>query len=155
MKIFRAEVNYLNLDKLPLLFFEYYHELSASGLFLPLTSNGAQLWLDGVKKSVGKTTMLVIAENNGLPVGFGQGQLKLAPDYLGNLRLGVVSHFYIDKKFRGSNTAEKMFDEMRVWFAEKMVHSIELQVLSNNVIAEKFWKKMGFIPELQQMRCLV
>ncbi|MFN6037672.1 MAG: GNAT family N-acetyltransferase [Bacteroidota bacterium] len=152
MKIFRVDSQYEKIDQLAVLFMEYFIEISNFGNLLPLAKNGEQLWLDGIKKSIGKTSVLTVAENNGLLVGFGHGQLKLTPDYLGSLRVGVVSHFYLDKKYRGGNFSAKMFEEMNFWFNEKAVASIELQVVEGNEKAYKFWSKLGFKPELKQMR---
>ncbi|MFN5182251.1 MAG: GNAT family N-acetyltransferase [Bacteroidota bacterium] len=152
MKIFIADNSYKAIDQLSEMFLEYYSELSESECLLPLASKGNELWLDALKRSVGKTSILIIAEFSGKPIGFAHGQLKISPDYLGNLRIGTVAHFYIKKPNRGGDTATLMFTEMINWFKEKNVHSIELQVLKNNYTAEKFWKKMGFEEELNQMR---
>jgi ribosomal protein S18 acetylase RimI-like enzyme len=38
------------------------------------------------------------------------------------------------------------------WFRMKKVHSVELQVISGNPEAKEFWKKLGFVEELQQYR---
>jgi hypothetical protein len=155
MNIFQADINYQNFDKVTMLFFEYYRYLHSVNVPMKLVNEGENLWMDAVKKSLGKTTVLVLAENKGLVVGFGHGQLKLSPDYLGNQRIGVVSHFYLDEKIRGGDASKKMFTEMKSWFVDKNVNSIELQVVNENVIGAKFWKKMGFETELQQMRLML
>jgi GNAT superfamily N-acetyltransferase len=155
MNIFQADKSYADIDKLATLFFEYYQYLNAIGVPMKLAENGGQLWVETIKKSIGKTSMLVVAENKGIVSGFGQGLIKLGPDYLGNLKLGVVAHFYLDEKLRGGDAAKKMFEEMKKWFREKNVHSIELQVASKNEAGTRFWKKMGFETELEQMRLIV
>jgi len=38
------------------------------------------------------------------------------------------------------------------WFVTKKVHSIELQVITGNPLAKEFWKKLGYLEELQQYR---
>ena len=53
---------------------------------------------------------------------------------------------------RGGEASQKMFAEMKKWFVEKKVHSIELQVVPENTIGLNFWRKLGFEIELNQMR---
>ena len=152
MKIFIADESYGDFEKVATLFFEYYSYLDNCGVPFKLIDGGEELWMNSLKKSLNKTSVLVVLENKGLVNGFGHGQLKLSPDYLGNLRMGVVSHFYVDEKLRGGDAAKKMFEEMKKWFEEKKVSSIELQVVNENKVGSRFWKKMGFTTELEQMR---
>ncbi|MBC7863462.1 MAG: GNAT family N-acetyltransferase, partial [Bacteroidia bacterium] len=141
MNIVKADIDYPHFEQLSTLFFEYYQYLHSCKVPLHMVDGGELLWLESLKKSLNKTSVLIAAESKGLLVGFGHGQLKLSPDYLGNLKLGVVSHFYLDEKLRGGDAAKKMFEEMKRWFREKHVHSIELQVVNENEIGSKFWKK--------------
>lgn len=152
MEILRAESTYTNFDKVAELFFDYYKYLETLNVKLKIAQGGEILWLESVKRSLNKTSILVVIENKGLVVGFGYGQIKLAPEYLGSLKLGIVSHFYLDEKMRGGEASQKMFAEMKKWFVEKKVHSIELQVVPENTIGLNFWRKLGFEIELNQMR---
>lgn len=152
MNILQADIHYPHLEKVSTLFFEYYQYLHACNVPMKLAEGGEITWLESLKKSLNKTSVLVVAENKGLVVGFGQGLIKLGPDYLGNLKLGVVAHFYLDEKMRGGDAAKKMFEEMKKWFKEKHVHSVELQVVKANEQGARFWKKAGFETELEQMR---
>lgn len=152
MKIFQPDIHYNKLNQLSILFKDYYSELKNNGVVLDLVNEGEKLWLEGLKKSLGKTSVLVLVENDGHLSGFAQGNLKLLPDYLGSLRIGVVSHFFVEENARGGSVAAEMYLEMQDWFMQKSVHSLELQVLNKNIVAEKFWLKMGFSHELLQMR---
>ena len=116
--IFRTENDYPHLDKISTLFFEYYQYLHSCGVHMKLTENGEQIWINSVKKSINKTSVLIVCEHKGLVCGFGYGQIKLGPDYLGNLKTGVVAHFYLMEKVRGGNTATAMFEELKKWFVE-------------------------------------
>lgn len=155
MKIYTADTSFTEFEKVATLFFEYYRYLHACNVPMQLAENGEHLWVESVMKSIGKTSVLVIAEDKGIISGFGHGQLKLTPDYLGNKRVGVVSHFFLLEKLRGGDAAKRMFTEMKTWFTEKHVNSIELQVVNANEIGLRFWKKMGFETELQQLRLIL
>lgn len=152
MEYFLAGVDYAGFEKVESLFLDYYEHLHRHAVKLRLVEGGEKLWMASLKKSLNKTAALVIGEEGGQPVGFGHGQIKLAPDYLGNRRIGLVNHFYVDEKHRRAGSAARMFGLMDGWFKERGVHSVELQVVQGNEAAAGFWKKMGFQDELTQMR---
>lgn len=156
MKLFLADTNNLPEDQLSEMFRIYFEELNRMKTPQPLVKNGEKIWLETVKKSIGKTAVLaMVSDENNKLTGFGYGQLKLGPDYLGNKRMGTVSHFFISENYRGNNLAAQLFQLMKDWFELKSVESIELQVIHQNENAYFFWQKMGFQSELKQMRLMI
>ena len=153
MKIYSAEIQNLPYDELGTLFFNYYSELQRMNAPHTLAEKGEKMWVESVKKSLGKTSVLILVKDDKDElVGFGFGQLKLGPDYLGNKRVGTVAHFYIKEAFRGKKISHEIFQKMKKWFLEKKAESIELEVIQENEIALAFWQKMGFQTELKQLR---
>lgn len=134
------------------LFKNYYAYFESLGVRLPLASNGGQLWMEAAMQSLGRLSVLPLALAGEKVVGFAQGTVKLLPDYLGAHKVGVVQHVYVTEAYQRQGIAEKLVKALQSWFDEKQVQSVELQVIAGNDKAMAFWKKLGFEPELQQLR---
>lgn len=141
-------------DTVKRLFTEYYAYFHSLGIKLPLADNGAELWLNTIYPSLNKLGMLPLAMKGGQIIGFAHGSVKLLPAYLGGHMVGVVQHVYVAVEYQRQGVAELMIDYLDAWFRKKQVHSVELQVIDGNDQARRFWEKMGFRIELQQMRRL-
>ncbi len=129
-----------------------YDYMDEQGLLLDLAENGAIAWTEGVKKGLGRFGIVYTATSGDQTIGFAHGSIRLSPDYLGTLKLGVITHVYVIPEQRSSGVGEKLVKGLEEWFAEKEVHSIELQVLAKNMIGIAFWEKLGYPAELQQHR---
>lgn len=134
------------------LFKAYYGYFESLCIRLPLAANGEHLWMDAAMQSVGRLSVLPLAVLDGAIVGFAQGTVKLLPDYLGAHKVGVVQHVYVAEAYQRQGIAERLVKALQSWFDEKQVQSVELQVIAGNDKALQFWKKLGFEPELQQLR---
>lgn len=119
---------------------------------IELAEQGAQIWLRGVMKGAGRFGVLLLASLEGQNIGFAHGNLRILPDYYGNLKVGFISHVYVKEKYRGKGFAVKLVKGLEEWFAAKEVHSVELDVLTNNQAGTAFWKKMGYSVELYRSR---
>jgi ribosomal protein S18 acetylase RimI-like enzyme len=80
-------------------------------------------------------------------VGFAAGNIRILPNYLGNKKVGYISHVYVSDEFKKQNIGKKLVLELENWFDEKAVAYIELEVLIDNEAAHKFWEKLGFITD--------
>jgi GNAT superfamily N-acetyltransferase len=129
-----------------------YNYMERHGLMLILADEGAEKWLTSVSNTLGKYGMIVIAEDKDEIIGFAHGALKFLPDYLGNSKVGVLTHIYIEDKSRGAGTGKKLTEMLEDWFKSQHVDSVELQVISGNADAIKYWVKMGYDEELIQFR---
>lgn len=155
-----SDVNIIMFDKndpshreaVAALFKTYYAYFESLGIRLPLAPNGEQLWMDAAIQSAGRLSVLPLAVAGGKVIGFAQGTVKLLPDYLGAHKVGVVQHVYVAENYQRQGIAAMLVQELQRWFDEKQVRSVELQVITGNDKALGFWKKLGFAPELQQLR---
>jgi ribosomal protein S18 acetylase RimI-like enzyme len=141
-----------HIDSATALFKAYYHYFHSLGIQLPLVPHGEKLWMDAALQSVNRLSVLPLAIAGDQVIGFAQGTVKLLPAYLGGHKVGVVQHVYVEEAHQGQGIATALVQELQKWFAEKQVHSVELQVTAHNGKADGFWKKMGFEPELSQWR---
>jgi GNAT superfamily N-acetyltransferase len=140
------------LRKLPSLFGSMYDEMRPQGLMLDISGDGPQKWLEGVSRTLGKTSCIVGAITGDDLAGFAHGSLRFTPDYLGSQLTGMVSHIYVCPDMRREGIARKLLEQLEGWFIQKKVSSIDLQVVSGNEAAHAFWLKSGYKTELVQYR---
>jgi len=141
-------------DQVKSLFSDMYSFMQANGLQLPLTEHGQDKWIQTVKRNVQRFSTVQIASKGDHVIGFAHGSLSMTPDYLGNKKVGVVTHIYVKPEYRKQDIAAILLSGLEEWFDEQQVHSIELQVLAENRGAIEFWKQMGYHNELLQFRKL-
>ena len=84
-----------------------------------------------------------LVEVEGKPVGF--GLLYLLKPRVPSI-VGFVQWAFIDPACRRKGLGERLVRELFRWAKEKNVERIELQFIDGNLLAERFWKKMGFEP---------
>jgi ribosomal protein S18 acetylase RimI-like enzyme len=155
-----AEIKYIKLDDsdnadwdtVRELFARMYSRMDELGLMLPLAPGGAEKWLKTARNTAGKFGHVILAKEGEKAVGFAHGMIKFLPDYLGGFAVGSISHVYVDDHYRQSGIGKAMVKLLEDWFRMKKVHSIELQVIFGNPAAKEFWKKLGYLEELQQYR---
>jgi ribosomal protein S18 acetylase RimI-like enzyme len=140
------------LAQVTTLFEEMHREMAGQGMGLSLAEGGAALWCNGMARGLERFGRLVVAERGGELVGFAHGALKLAPEHLGGVRLGHISHVHVVRDARGSGVGRAMVELLHAWFQEREVASIELQVLAGNEAGQAFWRALGYRVELLQLR---
>lgn len=141
-----------SMEAIRTMFGEMYAYMREHGLKLDLAGNGAQKWVENVSKGLDRFNCIFLAEENGKPTGFAHGSLRLSPDYLGNKKLGVITHVFVRDEYRKQGVGKKLVLALENWFSEKQVHSVELQVLDMNKAGIAFWQELGYPPELMQCR---
>jgi ribosomal protein S18 acetylase RimI-like enzyme len=143
------------LYQVDILFLEMYEQMTELGLMIPLDTAGVRKWMNSIKKNLNRFGILEVALKNDRLVGFAHGAISITPDYLGNKKVGVVTHIYVQPFYRMSKVGRQLLNNLEKWFENKGVHSIELQVLHENAAAIKFWDEMGYHRELLQYRKLI
>jgi len=139
-------------NRVAYLFSEMYKYMDSIGLNNKLTNNGEFLWINTIKKSLGKLNMVVIATHEDTIVGFAAGNIRLLPNYLGNKKVGYISHVFVTDNYKKKKIGIRLLAELENYFAEKTVKTIELEVLIENKSACKFWEKMGYISDNLRMK---
>lgn len=157
------KIDYIILDKnehpewesVCILFVRMYEAMDQMGLMMPLVEGGAEKWLKTVKNTSGKFGIVILALSENKPVGFAQGMIRFLPDYLGGYPVGLISHVFVDEKYRREGTGRELVQKLENWLIMKHVHSIELQVIGGNPGAAEFWKRLGYDLELIQYRKII
>lgn len=142
-------------EKVEELFNRMYGSMQSQGLLLPLSPDGAGKWVRMAKNTAGKFSLTLIAHMDDEIIGFAHGMIKFLPDYLGGHPVGSVTHVFVDEHCRRTGVGQELIGKLEEWFLVKKVHSVELQVISENSGAAGFWENLGYAVELQQFRKLL
>lgn len=148
------EIGFANplLDQVEGLFLQLYDFMARTGLMMPLVEGGQGLWRKSVEKGLGRFGCLLVALQKDTVVGFAHGMIRFVPEYLGGYKVGYITHTFVSPNSRGRGLGRKMVSELEKWFSDRDVHSVEVQVLSQNDQAAGFWEELGFEKELIQLR---
>jgi len=140
------------IEQVSVLFSDMYDYMQQNGLVISLEADGAGKWINSVKRTLNRFSTLQIAQIENEVIGFAHGALSMTPDFLGNKKVGVVTHIFVKPAHRKQNIAAQLLSGLEKWFELQQVHSIELQVLAGNAGAIEFWQQMGYENELFQFR---
>ena len=144
------------LDEIIPLFVKLYDHMKDSGIIMPLVKDGEKKWRASLDNMVGgRFGVMKAALHEDKVIGFAHGLIRYAPDYLGALKVGYLTHIFVSPEFRGNDTGKILVESVETWFKSKNVHSFELQVLCDNTGGINFWENTGYKKELFQMRKVV
>ncbi|TVQ65384.1 MAG: GNAT family N-acetyltransferase [Balneolaceae bacterium] len=133
------------------MFVEMYRFMADRGLTLTLQKGGEKIWLKSMMPLLGKTNAVVVAFADDAPVGFAAGNIRIAPAFLGNKKVGHLSHLFVDENFRTYNLGRKLSNQLEEWFSQKGVELIELDVLTRSEDVIRFWERGGYLREYVKM----
>ncbi len=125
-------------------FKQLYGFMETKGLVMPLVEDGAQLWINSIKSTLGKLSNIYLAYDNKKIVGFVTGIIRLSPNYIGNKKIGYLSHLFILPDYRRTGAGENLSQQLDNWFKEKNVDLVEVEVIVDNTNSIKFFNKMGY-----------
>ncbi len=128
---------------------QFYRQFSYN---FPVVENVGTLWLSSFQRTLGRFSMLHVAEYQGEIVGFMLSRLKRLPAYMGGAMVGELSDLWIEPIARRLGVGEKMLRLAIDWCHEQGVHSIEGQVLKGNEASMKILVRLGFATEINQIR---
>jgi ribosomal protein S18 acetylase RimI-like enzyme len=120
----------------------------------PEIENVGQAWLESFHRTLGRFSVLYVAEMNGQIVGFTLGRIKRAPPYRGGVLIGEISDIWVEPQARKLGVGEHLTQLAVDWLIGQNVHSVEAQILDGNEPSWKLFDKLGFQSELRQVRLL-
>lgn len=139
------------LAEVAALFAAMYTEMAELGPVVPLAPGGERTWITSVGSGLERFGRLCVAISEGTVVGFAHGTLKLAPEYQGGHRTGLITHVYIKPEHRRGGGAHQLVDALEDWFRLREVKGIELHVVDGNGPGSSFWRSRGYRTEVLQM----
>ncbi|HEY5671857.1 MAG TPA: GNAT family N-acetyltransferase [Anaerolineales bacterium] len=125
------------------------------GYLLPRPEKVGELWLDSFRRTLGRFSNVIIAEREGRPLGFILCRLKRLPAHMGGLLVGEVSDVWVEGEARRASVGEALVQAGVEWLRQQGVHSVEVQVLSENQASMKFFESLGFKLELRALRLIL
>jgi GNAT superfamily N-acetyltransferase len=120
----------------------------------PEVENIGEAWVDSFRRTLGRFSVVYIAELDGAVVGFMLGRVKRVAPYLGGVLVGELSDMWVEPAARRLGVGKELSLITMKWLADQGVHSIEIQILEGNEPIWRLYEKMGFKPELRQIRML-
>ena len=105
--IYNAGFQYNTINQVEHLFLDMYEYMQHHGLLLGLADKGEKKWMDSVLKGLGRFGVLYISTVDKEITGFAHGSIRLSPDYLGNKKLGVITHVHLKEKYRAHGKVKK------------------------------------------------
>lgn len=129
----------------------YFYKL---GYRLPHPENVGEVWLDSFRRTLGRFSNVIVAEIDGLVVGFMLCRIKRVPQYMGGVLVGELSDMWIDSSARRMGVGDQLSRLSIQWLRDQGVHSVEIQVLRDNEASWKLYERMGFQLEFRAGRLL-
>jgi GNAT superfamily N-acetyltransferase len=120
----------------------------------PAVENVGELWLDMFRRTLGRFSVLYVAEYEGEVVGFIVARVKRVPEYLGGVMVGELKDMWVEHKVRRLGIGEKLLRLAIEWCRAQKVYSVEAQILLGNEPIIKLVEYLGMKKELYQLRML-
>ena len=134
-------------EKIAKLFVKMHKQFYKLNLSHRLIDGGELLWINTIKKSLGKLHFIKIISVNNEIIGFAAGNIRLLPNYLGQKKIGYISFIYIEDNYKDQGLGSKLAIELEKKLIQNSIHTIELEVIIQNKSAYRFWEKLGYKPE--------
>lgn len=120
----------------------------------PAVDNVGELWLDMFRRTLGRFSILYVAEYEGEVVGFIVARVKRVPEYLGGVMVGELKDMWVEHKVRRLGIGEKLLRLAIEWCRAQNVYSVEAQILLGNEPIIKLVEYLGMKKELYQLRMM-
>ncbi len=146
------EAELVDLPAVSELWLHYIAFHQQAGLAFGVGDDSATAWAAGFERTLGRFSFIWLAEREGQLLGFLAARIKRVPAYLGGALVGEIADLWVEEEARGHGTASALCELALDKMGELQVHSIEVQVLTGNPHAQRFWQNKGFQPELIQFR---
>ena len=122
------------------------------GYHLPRPENVGELWVDSFRRTLGRFSNVFVAEGQGRLLGFHLCRLKSLPAHMGGVMVGEVSDVWVEPEARCLGVGIALVQAGLEWMRRQGVHSVEVQVLSQNEGSLKFFESLGFQLEYRALR---
>ncbi|MCC7129109.1 MAG: hypothetical protein B6D39_03360 [Anaerolineae bacterium UTCFX2] len=118
----------------------------------PKVENVGQLWLDMFRRTLGRFSVLYVAELEGEIVGFIVARVKRVPEYLGGVMVGELKDMWVEPEVRRLGIGEALLRQAIEWCRRQEVYSCEAQILLGNEPIIQLVEYLGMKKELYQLR---
>jgi ribosomal protein S18 acetylase RimI-like enzyme len=130
-----------------------YHQ--SIGMHFQTDDSSVGSWLDSFTRTLGRFSFLWVAEQEGQVSAFLLGRLKKTPAYLGGVMVGEISDLYVSDDLRGQGIGKQLVSTAMQHFKNQSIHSVEVQIMSQNASGLAFWNSLGFQKDVILVRQMV
>jgi ribosomal protein S18 acetylase RimI-like enzyme len=138
---------------------EMYERLSAYyyqvGYRLPRPDDVGQAWVESFQRTLGRFSNVFVAAAGELLAGMILCRVKRLPQHMGGLLVGEISDIWVEPEYRRERVGEQLVKWGLDWLRRQSVHSVEIQVLSGNESAWRFFEGLGFELEFRAARLIL
>lgn len=93
-----------------------------------------------------------LAIENGQIIGSILGKEAKDPPVFKETRICQIGDFFVLPEYRNRGIGTKLFAEIKKWAKKRKLHTIEIGYYSENTLAKKLYKEMGFGPHKELLR---
>ena len=112
-------------EKIAKLFVKMHKQFYKLNLSHRLIDGGELLWINTIKKSLGKLHFIKIVSVNNEIIGFAAGNIRLLPNYLGQKKIGYISFIYIEDNYKDQGLGSKLAIELEKKLSEELNEYLE------------------------------
>jgi ribosomal protein S18 acetylase RimI-like enzyme len=120
--------------------------------FFSRSQDGHENFLNWVEKEMeSDNAELFVAVSSGKILGYIKIELSNYPPVFEFKKYGMISDAAVATEYRRKGIGEALYEQAMNWFEDKGIKRVELRVANVNPVAQRFWRKMGFIPYMTTM----
>ena len=97
-------------------------------------------------------SMLLVGELGGKLIASGYARMEDAKDYNKHGHYAYLGFMYVVKEHRGKGMNQLIIEELMHWCRIQKIYEVRLDVYATNLAAIKAYQKIGFEPNLINMR---
>jgi ribosomal protein S18 acetylase RimI-like enzyme len=134
-----------DIDVICPLYIEFLEHHGQVDPMLKIVKNSKAEAIKYLRKTIyGRETTFLLAEKNGLIVGFVGAGVSKIPSIYRHRDFGVIFDLFVSKDFRRQGIGREMVNAAFAWFKKKKIKRIEVGISAENAVAVKAWDKLGF-----------
>jgi GNAT superfamily N-acetyltransferase len=128
-----------------------YEHQTAHGMRIRLPQNAFAAWVSSIEPVLDRFAVVTVAELEGELMGFVAGRTRMLPAFFGSGHVGFIGEVFVVATMRSQGIGEALLRRALEWFEERGILRIELQVVSDNPDALRFYERLGWKRELVQL----
>lgn len=107
--------------------------------------NGHEKFRLFLKRQIGSgSAVVMIAREQDEIIGFCLGLIMEYPPVFSQRKKGHINDMVVKEEFQGQGVGGNLLEKTLYWFKQVGIENIELDVVTGNESAEKFYQKHGF-----------
>ena len=126
--------------------------LRGYGRRVPEVLNVGEAYAESFRRTLGRFSIIFLAEMDGEVVGYHAARLKRLPDYMGGALVGDGAGVWMEPKARRFGIGTKLARLSIEWLRDQGAESFELQISEGNTASWELFKRMGAQPEWRLYR---